>query len=91
MPSPKSAYFKGPNPDADDCWRGGEGGLKTTEIGWRNMWTAPYYSKRKHIGECNLHVEFCPHMNLLHNINSFESKIIWICHMAIAVSLRSVV
>ena len=22
---------------------GGRGGLKTPEIGWRNMWTAPYY------------------------------------------------
>ena len=33
---------KGGQAIADDCWRGEEGGLKTPEIGWRNIWTAPY-------------------------------------------------
>ena len=52
----KSVFFslnilvEGGRANSDDCWRGGvkqmltsadEGGLKTSEIGWHNMWTAP--------------------------------------------------
>ena len=33
---------RGGHANADDCWRGGEGGLKTPDIGWHNMWTAPH-------------------------------------------------
>ena len=37
---------------ADDCWRGGRGGLKTSEIGWRNMWTAPNTSGKNGFASC---------------------------------------
>ena len=35
--------------NADDCWQGGEGGLKSPKFSWRNMWTVPYSCGWTHI------------------------------------------